>query len=139
MLWALAKVKVNPGEVVMEQITAEVRSRVRVLPPLSISVIVKAFAKLKFTPHADLMNMLAVESSRRLNDFHMAEVANLLWGFDQLQWEDTVLLRQAEDYVAENVHLCTRHHVVSVVSSLRGLGYQPEGLVTVSRAIGFSV
>ena len=67
------------------------------------------------------------------------QVSNLLWAYQQLMWQDIALCTVAEEYAADNVHLCTMHHVSSMVTSLRGVGYQPESLVTAARGHGFQV
>jgi hypothetical protein len=139
VLWALAKVECHVDSVVLEAFAAELHARMAVLPPLSMSTAVKAFAKMKYKPPVWLMNVVSAETARRLGTYKLAELSNLVWAFAQMQWQDVALFEQVEEFVIDHIHVCTRHHVSSIVTSLRQLGYQPELLVTVARSQGFAV
>lgn len=139
VLWALSKLGISPGEQQLAAFASEFGDRMPMLPPLTISNMIKAFAKLQYTPNEDLMNQISIEACRRMGDFHMAELSNLLWAYQQLMWQDLALCEVAEEFASDNMHLCSQAHVASMVTSLRGVSYQPEALITAARTYGIQV
>jgi hypothetical protein len=137
VLWALGKAVVVPAAGVLEGFAADFTLHMRVLPPLTLANVAKAFAKLRFTPPEDFMTLLTIEAAYRVEDFQMAELSNLLWALQQLQWLDLPLCQAVEDVVTKGMHRCTQDHITSLISSFRGLGYRPENLIAAARACSF--
>lgn len=137
MLWALGKALIVPVDGVLAAFAADFTRHMRVLPPLSLANVAKAFAKLQYTPPEDFMELLTIEATYRVKDFRMAELSNLLWALQQLQWLDVPLCQAVEDVVTDDMQRCTQHHISSLISSLRGLGYRPENLIAAARSCSF--
>lgn len=142
VIWAFGKLGVVPEDGQLVQAVANeflARMQVSELAPLTLSNCIKAFAKLEHLPEAEFMDTLSASAVATLPKFHMAELSNLVWAYQQLQWVDYELFERTEEYVIENMHLCSVHHVSSIVSSLKRSGYMCGRLVTVARHNDFQV
>lgn len=142
VIWAFGKLGVVPEDGQLLSAAAEeflARMQADELSPLTMSNSIKAFAKLEFLPGAEFMDALSASTVATIHKFQMAELSNLLWAYQQLEWTDQELFQRAEEFVIENMHLCSRHHVGSFVTSLKRSGYECDRLVTVARNNDFHV
>jgi hypothetical protein len=142
VIWAFGKLGVVPEDgQLLTSVSRELLARMQVqeLAPLTLSNSIKAFAKLEYMPGQQFMDALSASTVATMHKFQMAELSNLLWAYQQLQWTDRELFKRSEEFVIENMHLCSRHHVGSFVSSLKGSGYMCHRLVTVARHNDFHV
>lgn len=142
VIWAFGKLGVVPEDgQLLASAAKEFMARMQVdeLSPLTMSNSIKAFAKLEYLPEAEYMDALSASTVAIMHKFQMAELSNLLWAYQQLGWADRELFERAEEFVIENMHLCSRHHVSSFVSSLKRSGWMCHRLVTVARHNDFHV
>lgn len=139
-LWAVGTLGVAPGgELFLTAVMKELHSRVKTLRPLSMSNAMKAFAKLRFLPPAEFMDSMSEVAVASLEEFNMSELSNLLWAYAQLGWTDEELFEASEEFMMDNMNLCTKHHVSSIANSFKTSGYLCHRLVTVARNNGFHV
>jgi hypothetical protein len=142
IIWSFGKLGVVPDDgLLLKAAAAEFRQRMSVdeLSPLTISNVIKAFAKLDYLPDSGFMDALSAAAVGGLAGFRMSELSNLLWAYQQLAWVDEDLFERSEEFIIENMHLCTRHHVSSMVMSFRRNGYMCDRLITVARNNDFHV
>eukprot|EP00892_Ulva_mutabilis_P006854 jgi/Ulvmu1/4540/UM002_0266.1 len=139
-LWAVGMLGTAPGgELFLSAVEKETQGRAHRLKPLGISNTMKAFAKLRHLPQAEFIDCMSEAAVAIMDDFSMAELSNLLWAYSQLGWVDEELFEAAEEHMMDNMHHCTKHHILSVLNSFKASGHLCHRLVTVARNHGFYV
>ena len=139
VLWALGKLEYNPGKQLLAEFAQELHCRAHALPPLSISVTLKAMAKLGYYPPHEFMDAISQECLRRLQFFKNEELSNLMWAFQEISWRDEQLMREIEAMFVSRISRATHHQVGSLIDNLQDLGHRPKMLRAAAQQHGFDV